>query len=597
MWKISKGQAMHSCSPIISFIIATFNAGETLRRCLNSLLECDTHQIEIIIKDACSVDDTQNIVDEYLDRLPIRFICQRDTGISDAWNQAVTADGGPQGQWILFLGADDFICSPHRLKATVAALGNLAEHAEYAAAPVTLVNGDGFAVDTLFPSRSLKRDLPMGMPLPHQGLFHRRCLFSANRFDTSLRITGDYSFLCSTLKPDNLVYLDLPALVCMSLGGVSGNLEGLARRNREVLRVSRKFFPDCARGALWKRLVLSYLFNGLSILFGAQFATRCADYYRRLLRKTPLWTTREPLSGAMRLPEDSATTCSSQQPVFSLLVATLNRGQPLQKFLDCLLEQTIGTSSFEVLIADQNPSGFLQPLIDGYADRLSIRVVQVPNIGVSHARNVLVPLAHGQYIAFPDDDCFYEADTLLEAQKIFESHLHVHAIQGSWSAPGRDRKLICPSNRLCTSLSIFKRGETYVQFFRKESVNHIGLFDTMLGPGTGLPYGCGEDTDYLLRAIEKGLTVVYAPSVHVHHNEVDVMAIMTNKQKIISYATGRMYLLRKHKLPLWFQVFNIIYPLLRIPFEGIGSRKYRFMMFKARLHGFFYVRSSSALKG
>jgi hypothetical protein len=64
------------------------------------------------------------------------------------------------------------------------------------------------------------------MPLPHQGLFHRRRLFTANRFDASLRITGDYDFLCRTLASDNLAYLDIPAPVCM-FGQSSGSAEPL----------------------------------------------------------------------------------------------------------------------------------------------------------------------------------------------------------------------------------------------------------------------------------------------------------------------------------------------------------------------------------
>ena len=161
------------------------------------------------------------------------------------------------------MGADDFICSPQRMNVTIAALQALPEEIDYASAPVTLVSEQGFAVDTLFPSRDLERDLPAGMPLPHQGLFHRSKLFTTNRFDASLRITGDYEFLCRTLTPNNLAYLDIPAPVCMSLGGVSGNLTGMAKRNCEALRVSKHFFPAHNRNILWKRLALSYLFRGI----------------------------------------------------------------------------------------------------------------------------------------------------------------------------------------------------------------------------------------------------------------------------------------------------------------------------------------------
>lgn len=583
--------------PVISVIIATHNAAQTLARCLDSFLLCDTSNIEIIIKDYNSTDRTQTIAKAYTQNLRLRFTSIPDSGIYEAWNQALDLNGGVLGSWVLFMGADDFICSPHRMATAITALQALPDIIDYASAPVTLVNDLGFAVDTLFPSRNLECDLPTGMPLPHQGLFHRNRLFLTNRFDASLRITGDYEFFCRTFSPSNLTYLDIPAPVCMSLGGVSGNLAGMAKRNCEALRVSRHFFPAHRRNNLWKRLAFSYLFHGIYTVCGTSFATACADCYKKLSGKPPLWGINKLPPASLRLPQKHATTVNNDlKPTFSLLVATINRTEQLTTLLDSLLNQSFAADSFEVLIADQNPPGFLQSVIDRYSHHLRIHAVQVPNKGVSQARNALLPLARGQYVAFPDDDCFYDPDTLYQAQHIFESHLHVHVVQGSWSAPncasGKDNA----PNSLRNWLSIFWRGETYVQFYRKEAVDYIGPFDPAIGPGTGLPYGCGEDTDYLLRAVTANLTVLYAPSVHVRHNEVDAQLARTNKEKICSYATGRMYLLHKHRLPLWFQMATIAYPLMRLCLEGPSSWSYRFTMFKARLKGFFFVRSEAAPK-
>ncbi|MFT4300816.1 MAG: glycosyltransferase family A protein [Desulfovibrio sp.] len=341
-------------------------------------------------------------------------------------------------------------------------------------------------------------------------------------------------------------------------------------------------------------MLFSYVFNLLNKVCGAGLAVTCADFYRKLSGKPPVWTSHQPLPPAMRLPNTALD--GNSRPMFSLLIATINRKEPLEKLFDSLRQQTIPTDAFEILVADQNSPGFLQPIIDDYAQFLRIKVIQVPNKGVSQARNALLPLATGRYVAFPDDDCCYEPDTLYEVQAFFTTRLHVHAIQGSWSAPGSRRDSAHHTAYLGTRYSVFRRGETYVHFFRKQAVERIGLFDPRIGPGTGLPYGCGEDTDYLLRAIEAGLTVMHVPSVHVRHNEVDVLAAKANIQKISSYAIGRMYLLHKHHLPLWFQLFNIAYPLLRMPMEGAATARYRFIMFAARLKGFFCVRFGTSPK-
>ena len=282
-----------------------------------------------------------------------------------------------------------------------------------------------------------------------------------------------------------------------------------------------------------------------------------------------------------------------------MLVATVNRKEPLERLLDSLCRQTLPADSFEVLLADQNEEGFLQPVLDAFSSALSIQVVRVPNKGVSQARNALLPYVRGEYVAFPDDDCFYEEDTLEKVKSFFEGHAAAHVIQGSWSDPA-DARQECPGEGggQCTQAdwsSVFRRGGSLVQFFRREAVERIGPYDTVLGPGNGLPYGCGEDTDYLLRALEAGLCVMHVPAVHVRHKEADLSLSGNGLQKVQSYAAGRMYLLHKHRLPLWFQLVMIAYPLLRIPLEGGKAVRYRLAMFSARLKGFFLVRRVKCL--
>ncbi len=134
----------------------------------------------------------------------------------------------------------------------------------------------------------------------------------------------------------------------------------------------------------------------------------------------------------------------------------------------------------------------------------------------------------------------------------------------------------------------FSRAGTCVQFFRSEAVKAAGPFDTVLGPGNGLPYGCGEDTDYLLRVREAGFPVRRVSSVHVFHPEP--ADSYPSPEKVNAYAAGRMYLLKKHAFPLWFRLANILYPLLRLPFDGarhgIEAVKYRWRMFIGRLRNF-----------
>jgi len=266
----------------------------------------------------------------------------------------------------------------------------------------------------------------------------------------------------------------------------------------------------------------------------------------------------------------------------SLAIATIGRIKELNRLLDSLRRQT--HTDFEVLIADQNPLGFLDDILNTFACDLHIQRVCIEPQGVSNARNALFKLLAGDLVAFPDDDCWYAPDTLETVAKFFQQHESAQSAVGIWlhdesALPNPD--IYNFSTHVVNYRELFRRGETYVQFFRKGAVKAIGMFDPILGPGTGLPYGCGEDTDYLLRATKVG-QVWRVPTIRVFHPLPNTQN-PNQAHKWRAYGRGRMYLLKKHKLPLWFKIGNVAYPLWRALIEGRGNWRYRWEMFRGRL--------------
>lgn len=268
----------------------------------------------------------------------------------------------------------------------------------------------------------------------------------------------------------------------------------------------------------------------------------------------------------------------------SLAVATIGRTKELKRLLESLCQQT--HTDFEVLIADQNPQGFLDATLNTFVSHLHIQRIRIDPCGVSNARNALFKLFTGNIVAFPDDDCWYAPDTLEMAVKFFQQHESAECAVGIWMHD--DSALFCSNfynfdTYAMNYRELFRRGETYVQFYRHSAVKAIGMFDPVLGPGTGLPYGCGEDTDYLLRAAGIG-PVWRVPAIRVYHP----LPNMQNRDlahKWRSYGRGRMFILKKHNLPIWFKIANVAYPLWRAMIEGKGTWRYRWEMFRGRLKG------------
>ena len=182
-------------------------------------------------------------------------------------------------------------------------------------------------------------------------------------------------------------------------------------------------------------------------------------------------------------------------PLLSLLIATVRRRTELERLLLSLRQQE--HTCLQIIIADQNPPSFLEDLHAQFSD-LPLQIIPVPDKGVSQARNAIIPLAEGSYIAFPDDDCWYATDTLAQVVEAFQRHPEAGAVMGK-SIDASPVSPSCGKDAPVSQIGTFKNGETYLQFFRAEVVKDL-RFDPRLGPGTGLPYGCGEDTDYLLEA-------------------------------------------------------------------------------------------------
>ena len=109
----------------------------------------------------------------------------------------------------------------------------------------------------------------------------------------------------------------------------------------------------------------------------------------------------------------------SMAPAIDLLVATVGRSNELDRLLTSLEVQTY--KNFRILLADQNPSGYLDDMLAHHPGLPIIRTMLPPQ-GVSVARNVLLELASADIIVFPDDDCWYAPDTLERVCETFAAY-------------------------------------------------------------------------------------------------------------------------------------------------------------------------------
>ena len=223
----------------ISVVTVCFNSAGTIADTLSSVAEQTHEDLEHLVIDGGSMDDTLEIVQAHA-RPGTRVLSEPDKGIYDAMNKGIAA---ASGQLVGFLNADDLFASP----ASVSLLAQAASRSDAQA-----VYGDLVYVRERDTSATVRRwrsgefkpaRLPFGWMPPHPTFYARRQLLqSIGGFDIGLRIAADYDLMLRLLKTPGLRVAYVPeVLVRMRMGGASNrDLQGILRKSREDLVALRR---------------------------------------------------------------------------------------------------------------------------------------------------------------------------------------------------------------------------------------------------------------------------------------------------------------------------------------------------------------------
>ena len=269
-------------------VIATYNAAATLQKCLDSVFRQTYRNLEVVVIDGCSTDGTPGILAKNSGYLAY-WESKPDKGIYDAWNKGLDH---ASGDWICFLGADDFFWSPDVLEKMVPYLVSVYPRSRVVYGKVAYVNRRGELLD-LFgePWEKIAKKFLQTMPLFHTGIMHHRDIFERHgKFDASFRIAGDYEFLLRELKASPAMFVPDVIVVGMRIGGISTdpiNVNLMLKETRSAsVRHGRKRV-----GFHWIIVVGKVQIRHLLWrLVGEGNARRILDLGRVLLGKRPVWS-------------------------------------------------------------------------------------------------------------------------------------------------------------------------------------------------------------------------------------------------------------------------------------------------------------------
>lgn len=223
----------------ITIITVCFNSEKTIEQTIKSVFEQTYKDIEYLIIDGGSRDQTLSILNKYK-RANLRILSEPDNGIYDAMNKGIYY---ANGKIIGYLNSDDFYHNPFVIE-KIANAFNLKK--------VDCVFGDIVYVNKsntdLIQRHWLNTDFYPGAFIkgwhpPHPAFFVKKSIYEKyGNYDLSFEISSDFELMLRLIEKYKISSYYLPELIVkMRAGGESGkNIRNIFIGNMNVLRAFKK---------------------------------------------------------------------------------------------------------------------------------------------------------------------------------------------------------------------------------------------------------------------------------------------------------------------------------------------------------------------
>ncbi|HWY37460.1 MAG TPA: glycosyltransferase family 2 protein [Bacteroidia bacterium] len=216
----------------ISIITVTYNSAQTLEQTIQSVLLQDHEDVEYIVVDGRSSDDTLSVIRNYRHKID-HFISEKDDGLYHALNKGIAL---ATGDIIGILHADDFYISDDVLTAVAETFKMNDADAVYA--DLYYVDKDNtdkivrkWRSGNYTPGKFLWGWMP-----PHPAFFVKKEMYNRyGVFNTSLRSAADYELMLRLIHKHKIKLAYLPQyIVKMRTGGQSNaSIANRVKANKE----------------------------------------------------------------------------------------------------------------------------------------------------------------------------------------------------------------------------------------------------------------------------------------------------------------------------------------------------------------------------
>jgi len=247
-------------------------------------------------------------------------------------------------------------------------------------------------------------------------------------------------------------------------------------------------------------------------------------------------TPKPALAAVRRAFAEAPVPADAPRPLISVVVCSYNGARTIRETLEGLTR--LAYPRYEVIVIDDGSTDATAAIASEY----DVRLIRTRNRGLSHARNLGLRAAHGEIVAYIDDDAWPDPYWLTYLAAAFARTTHAAIGGPNIPPPGDGEIAACVANAPGGPIHVLVTDADAEHIpgcnmaFRRSALESIGGFDTQFRKA-------GDDVDVCWRLLERGLTIGFSPTAVVWHHRRNSVGAYVRQQR--GYGEAEALLERK----------------------------------------------------
>ncbi len=519
-------------APQVSVIIPAYNGDRYIVQAVESALAQTFTDLEIIVVDDGSTDETHQVLEPYLDR--IRYVYQENAGVAAARNRGIQE---AKGEFIAFLDQDDFFF-PDKLAAQIA-LFRQQPSLGIVNSGWRIVNHQGEKISDIkaweyFPKLDLETWVVQMPILPSAMIFSRQWLELVGGFNSEFDSVDDADLILRLAELGCEAAWLPQVTVAYRQHDQNVSIKRVLKQANLFITLKQRFFdrPDLPQHI--RDLENPAFYEALTWmawqLYYSSYPVEAVEFFQKSLRYSPYpakvtvtdWLKRlaaistvygltidfQSLRNLLEWKQLMASILTSETPRISVIIPAYNSERYILRAVESVFDQTY--KNWKIIVIDDGSTDNTRQVLEPYGD--VIQYVYQENQGAAIARNRACELARGEFLAFLDADDFFLPEKLAKQIACFEADHSLGMVQNGWLMVDETGKDIYPAmpwedspNLDLETFVLYKSVRPSAIMLRREWWERLGGFDPRFPPT--------EDLDFALRLALKGCKCMWLKEI------------------------------------------------------------------------------------